>query len=355
METSVGVGGDENDDHHTSFVQDLGTHDQGPAHITADGTSHGSDSFVCTTQSCKIGKGLASSQNVCGLAQSCWRRSKNKSDSDRVTDGDDDANLKLTLQQPHSKRSSVSYNDFAGLDDDKSQRMCPMQSYKLGKIYNLSPQQIADARRTFDKYDFDGNGTLDPDEFKELIASFCVEQFHKTWGLDSGLELPQDLFKGIDESTDGLVDFEEFLRWISMQSFREDMMIPVSQQQIRTTARKFDLPFPEVEAVKCKFDHFDSSSNGTIDREEFKQLLKILLKTKGAELPANRVQAFWREIDVNANGVVEFEEFLPWYIRYFPLDGGVAASPIESFYASARLSVHFDGPVFGDHSINRKL
>lgn len=290
---------------------------------------------------------------VCSLAQSCWR--KNAKKFPEVVDSIDDDkefNLKLTLPSgilsPTGKSTTCS--EGLGSKSDRSWGMDPMLAYKLGKGYNLPSNGVAEARRTFDKYDFDGDGKLDIDEFKTLISEFCLDQLQET--KDSPCHLPEDFFEGVDQSADGEVDFEEFLRWISTQSFREEVLVSHKQQKIRATARKFDLLVPEVEAVKRKFDRFDSNASGTIDQEEFTQLLTQLLKVpKNQELPTNRVLTFWREIDCDGSGVVDFEEFLPWYMRYFPLDGGVTASPIESFYASVRGRAHQDGAVHGAQSI----
>jgi len=72
---------------------------------------------------------------------------------------------------------------------------------------------------------------------------------------------------------------------------------------------------------------------------EFRRLLNILLKVpSNVELPDNRVESFWKEIDADASGEVDFEEFLSWYRKYFDTKGGgfSRTSTIEAFYSSVR-------------------
>merc|ERR1719473_2521165 len=100
-------------------------------------------------------------------------------------------------------------------------------------------------------------------------------------------------------------------------------MIPPEQRRIRAIARDFNLPILQVEDVKRMFDSFDTHSTG-VDQKGFDKLLTRLLRIpEDEELPHNRLMTFWREIDSDGNGFIDFEEFLPWYITYFPLDGSI--------------------------------
>lgn len=226
-----------------------------------------------------------------------------------------------------------------------------MVAYRLAASYNLDPMQVMEARNIFDSYDTDQQGALDDQEFQSMLWSVLKERYPDIQ------DVPEDLFCRVDESRDGQVDFEEFLQWITTQSFREELLLPVEQQWIRQVARTFEMPIPEVEAVKRTFDHFDSDKSGSIDYAEFMMILSQLLRTpKHTELPANRVHAFWREIDTDGSGTVDFEEFLPWYLRYFPIDGSVNSSvtPVESFYAAVRGNAHGSGLVMNRESFSEK-
>lgn len=57
------------------------------------------------------------------------------------------------------------------------------------------------------------------------------------------------------------------------------------------------------------FEYFDRDHNGTIDRDEFTQLLDAL----GAEMSAEEASIGFEIIDADGNGVIEFREFLDWW------------------------------------------
>merc|ERR1712182_71370 len=78
------------------------------------------------------------------------------------------------------------------------------------------------------------------------------------------------------------------------------------------------------------FQQFDEDGSGFIEFPEFVRLLHKLLKIpKTAELPANRLNMFWKEIDADGSGSVCADEFLTWFIRYFDVKGNSDVSPIE--------------------------
>merc|ERR1719263_765669 len=85
------------------------------------------------------------------------------------------------------------------------------------------------------------------------------------------------------------------------------------------------------------FELFDEDGSGEIEFGEFEKLLYKLMKApKDAELPASRLQHFWKQIDIDGSGSVCFEEFLQWYIKYFDMKGNAEITPMEQFYQSMR-------------------
>ena len=60
----------------------------------------------------------------------------------------------------------------------------------------------AELLEQFKKFDIDGNGAIDADEFCQILPS--------VWGLDVSREEVEKLIAKVDSNADGHVDFEEF-------------------------------------------------------------------------------------------------------------------------------------------------
>lgn len=209
------------------------------------------------------------------------------------------------------------------------------EALRLSESFNVPIHEVADVRAVFEKYDYSGDGELDPEEFHLMLRSMLKKLY------PSARDVPRDLFARADRSSDGKIDFEEFMQWYSMNSFAEKLLLNPEQQKMRDIARRWDAPIAEIEQVKRAFDSFDSDGSGLIDFEEFGHLLRKLLKVPAhAEVPENRLTAFWKEIDADGSGEVDFEEFVSWYRKYFDMTGKPSeVSPMELFYAAVRGNV----------------
>ncbi|MFK8029728.1 MAG: EF-hand domain-containing protein [Gammaproteobacteria bacterium] len=71
-------------------------------------------------------------------------------------------------------------------------------------MQQLSPEKIEETRQNFSFFDRDGNGFIDVKEFIELIKTISPETTEAQ--AINGFEL-------VDENTDGLIEFDEFLEW----------------------------------------------------------------------------------------------------------------------------------------------
>merc|ERR1712039_359317 len=116
------------------------------------------------------------------------------------------------------------------------------------------------------------------------------------------------------------------------------LLLSVEQRTLRTIARGFEKPVPEVEMIKQQFDSFDNNGSGSIEYPEFAQLMNILIGVKGEDkVPDSRVKSFWRELDIDGSGEVEFCEFIPWYLGYFDTTGSPSGTtPLELYYRNIR-------------------
>ncbi|CAE7707786.1 CPK19, partial [Symbiodinium pilosum] len=85
-------------------------------------------------------------------------------------------------------------------------------------------------------------------------------------------------------------------------------------------AKKHHCSCIELDKVKLKFDHFDTDKSGLIEFNEFENMMYTLLHCSNkSDLPQNRIERFWHEVDLDGNGSVDFTEFTEWYLKYFAL------------------------------------
>ena len=64
-----------------------------------------------------------------------------------------------------------------------------------------------------------------------------------------------------------------------------------------------------VAEIREIFQHYDHDQNGTIDPREFGALLDAL----GPGFSEEEAQTGLADIDLNANGKIEFDEFIRWW------------------------------------------
>lgn len=63
------------------------------------------------------------------------------------------------------------------------------------------------------------------------------------------------------------------------------------------------------DALRDRFDRFDGDNNGKIDQAELSSLLDAL----GLGYTDSQVHATFTELDTDANGQIDFEEFCGWW------------------------------------------
>jgi len=207
------------------------------------------------------------------------------------------------------------------------------EAFEISERMNLPPGEVTQAWKLFQRYDSRGRGVLTNNEFQLLLRASLRDKFPLV------RDIPQGLLQRSICWNDAVV-FNDFLTWITQNSFSEEILLSGEQREIRQQARDFGVPVPSIEAIKRSFDSFDMDKSGIIEYSEFRLLLLELLNVKtdqNVSLPERRVRSFWREMDIDCSGYVSFTEFAMWYLRHFDVSGRpVGASPLEEFYASIR-------------------
>lgn len=131
----------------------------------------------------------------------------------------------------------------------------------------------------FDKYDEDGSGTLEREEFLKLLKD----------DMDLEDESAITCYNAVDKDGDGGISFEEFLPW-----FQTGEAI----KTVSKTSRFYKI----CEAV-VKFQQCDTDRSGCMDKQEFTAFLQ---STKFKD----NVDELLEKLDEDGDGNVSFKEFL---------------------------------------------
>ena len=138
----------------------------------------------------------------------------------------------------------------------------------------LSPEKIARFKRKFQELDVDNKGALSRETVAQIIE------------VEEGMELEKlmvaILFENYDKNHDKLIQLDEYLEFCSE-------MVGLSHKQI--LRKIFDL---------CDKDH-----NGRLDIDEVTELGHLM----GKEVTKSDAWATIRELDINQDNTIDFDEF----------------------------------------------
>jgi hypothetical protein len=102
----------------------------------------------------------------------------------------------------------------------------------------------------------------------------------------------------------------------TFESSREDM-------ELLMLAKKYQVTVVQADRLKRRFDSIAnvkgaSSGMGHIDQVEFVSLMQDLLNIRDKyDFSMSRLREFWRIVDLDNSGTIDFEEFLCFSVRYF--------------------------------------
>lgn len=122
-------------------------------------------------------------------------------------------------------------------------------------------------------------------------------------------------------------------------AFLETNLLSTKQQRVRLLARQANVNANVADDVRSLFDKFDADGSGYIDESEFRELLGELLQvTDAKDIPQNRFEHFWRQLDHDYSGEISFEELFAWYLKSFPPEhqfgtSAQATDPMRQFYS----------------------
>lgn len=138
----------------------------------------------------------------------------------------------------------------------------------------------------------------------------------------------------------GQPDMDKFLSWYKQHMFTSvaamtaDSSRQASDAMVYELAKKHQITAVEMDLIKQHFDRFDTDGSGNIEQDEFRIMIKSLLRVSAdSDISETRLMRFWTEIDADGSGEVNFEEFTEWYLKYFSRGAG-GQGPVKAFYDS---------------------
>lgn len=207
----------------------------------------------------------------------------------------------------------------------------PTRAFTLSRRLNLDLHEVSYMLRELQKTPCKlPNGGIEKPVFESYLKKIFEVKYIPTEHVHSAYTATK--------AGTGEPDDEKLLLWYrdNMFTFVASMNADQEKQQssdlVKQVAQKHNMSEVDVDKIKKKFDFYDTDKSGEIEFDEFEKMMGSLLGLKDpGDLPAERMNRFWREIDVDGSGSVDFGEFVEWYTKYFS-DG--SGGPLEAFYGS---------------------
>jgi len=170
---------------------------------------------------------------------------------------------------------------------DPPEEKLNMQDFTTGELAEYF-------RELFLVGDVNGDGVLQPEEFRKLLQ--CN-------GFKFDDQTVERLFEASDVNGDGVVDYCEFL--------------PAMLSIMHSSEKDSKISKDNVESeLKRRFRLADKDGNGVIDATEF---LDLMTRKDLPAIPPKAILQIFMEADTNEDGVLDYEEFMPvmtHYIQY---------------------------------------
>ncbi|XP_060602181.1 calmodulin-A-like isoform X1 [Ruditapes philippinarum] len=139
----------------------------------------------------------------------------------------------------------------------------------------LTEEQIAELKEAFGLFDKDGDGDISTKELGTVMRSL---------GQNPSDEELEDMVREVDVDGNGTIDFDEFLQMMSRKMKETDTE----------------------EEIKEAFKIFDKDGNGLISPAELRSVMCNL----GEKLTDEEVEEMIKEADHDGDGMINYEEFV---------------------------------------------
>lgn len=218
------------------------------------------------------------------MSKAAERTSSTTSADSALADGKDGGSKTSTAT--NSPSGSVSETP------KKSSKKAKKNTESMNKVYNsilnsvfgaereLAQAEIDELQEAFKEFDYDQDGYLNYKDVAECMRTMGY--------MPTEMEL-LEIVQQIKMRMGGLMDFEDFVELMGPRMMGE-------------TTNMLGL-----KELQSAFLQFDLDRDGKINQEEMKEALKSLL---GEKLKKGELEEILKELDVNADGSIDFEEFV---------------------------------------------
>ncbi|MEQ2224616.1 Calcium-binding protein 4 [Ilyodon furcidens] len=205
------------------------------------------------------------------------------------------ADSALTDSKDGGSKTSTATNSPSGSVSEtpkKSSKKAKKSTESMTKVYNsilnsvfgaereLAQAEIDELQEAFKEFDYDQDGYLNYKDVAECMRTMGY--------MPTEMEL-LEIVQQIKMRMGGLMDFEDFIELMGPRMMGE-------------TTNMLGL-----KELQSAFLQFDLDGDGKINQEEMKEALKSLL---GEKLKKGELEEILKELDVNADGNIDFEEFV---------------------------------------------
>ncbi|XP_037532675.1 calcium-binding protein 2 [Nematolebias whitei] len=150
----------------------------------------------------------------------------------------------------------------------------------FGAERELAQAEIDELQEAFKEFDYDQDGYLNYKDVAECMRTMGY--------MPTEMEL-LEIVQQIKMRMGGLMDFEDFIELMGPRMMGE-------------TTNMLGL-----KELQSAFLQFDLDGDGKINQDEMKEALKTLL---GEKLKKGELEEILKELDINADGNIDFEEFV---------------------------------------------